>query len=283
MNLFSRIHEIHEYLAGEKTLGKSIGFVPTMGALHEGHLSLIRRSVSENDLTVCSVFVNPIQFNDKKDLVSYPRNLDKDLRFLEESGCDIVFAPPDEEMYPDGETGSIDIDFGYLDKILEGKFRPGHFRGVAIVVKKLLDITGPDKAYFGKKDYQQFLVISEMVKKFNLPVGIVPCAIIREPGGLAMSSRNMRLSSRERIAAPLIYETLTGMKERSGTVPVKELKEWAAGKIITNPAFTVEYIEIADKYTLLPLENWETKEKAIALAAVYLNDIRLIDNIEFFI
>jgi pantoate--beta-alanine ligase len=283
MKLFSRIPAIREYLANEKTAGKSIGFVPTMGALHEGHLSLIRRSIGENDLTVCSVFVNPIQFNNKKDLVNYPRTLDNDLKILEKTGCDLVFAPKDEEMYPKGETGSIDIDFGYLDKILEGKFRPGHFRGVAIVVKKLFEIIEPDKAYFGKKDYQQFLVISEIVKQFSLPVEIVPCTIIREPDGLAMSSRNMRLTIGERLIAPLIYETLSGMKERNGTIPVTKLKEWAVRKIMKNPAFDVEYIEIADKDTLLPLEDWKTKEKAIALAAVNLNDIRLIDNIEFFI
>jgi pantoate--beta-alanine ligase len=283
MKVFSAIHAIREYLSKERTAWKSIGFVPTMGALHEGHLSLIRRSTGENDLTVCSVFVNPIQFNNKHDLATYPRTLDTDLKILEKSGCDVVFAPKDEEMYPNGETGGNDIDFGYLDKILEGKFRPGHFRGVAIVVKKFFEIIEPGKAYFGKKDYQQFLVISEMVKKCNLPVEIIPCMIIREPDGLAMSSRNMRLTIGERIIAPLIYETLSGVKEKAGTLPVKKVKEWAIKKISKNPAFIVEYIEIADKNTLSPLQNWKTKEKAIVLAAVKLNDIRLIDNIEFFI
>ena len=283
MKVFSGIHAIREYLNKERSAGKSVGFVPTMGALHEGHLSLIRRSIDENDLTVCSVFVNPVQFNNKNDLANYPRTLDNDLKILDKAGCNVVFAPKDEEMYPNGETGSIDIDFGYLDKILEGKFRPGHFRGVAIVVKKLFEIIEPGKAYFGKKDYQQFLMISEMVKKCNLPVEIVPCMIIREPDGLAMSSRNMRLTIGDRIIAPLIYETLSGVKEKAGTIPVKRLKEWAVKKIMKNPAFDVEYIEIADKSTLLPLQNWKTKEKAIVLAAVKLNDIRLIDNIEFFI
>ena len=283
MRLFSGIHAIREYLNKEKTAGKSIGFVPTMGALHEGHLSLIRRSTGENDLTVCSVFVNPIQFNNKKDLENYPRTLDNDLKILKKAGCDVVFTPKVEEIYPNGETGSIDIDFGYLDKILEGKFRPGHFRGVALVVKKLFEIIEPHKAYFGKKDYQQFLMISQMVKKFHLPVEIIPCPIIREPDGLAMSSRNMRLATGERMIAPLIYETLSGIKEKAGSIPVKKLKEWAIKKIGKNPAFVVEYIEIADKNTLLPLENWETIEKGMVLAAVKLNEIRLIDNIEFFI
>jgi pantoate--beta-alanine ligase len=283
MKVFSGIHAIREYLLRDRSAGKSVGFVPTMGALHDGHLSLIRRSIGENDLTVCSIFVNPVQFNNKKDLVNYPRTLDHDLKILEKTGCDLVFAPGDEEMYPNGEAGNIDIDFGYLDKILEGKFRPGHFKGVAIVVNKLFEIVEPDKAYFGKKDYQQFLIISEMVKKFNLPVEIVPCPVIRDPDGLAMSSRNMRLTIGERIIAPLIYETLSGVKEKAGTIPVKKLKEWAVRKIMKNPAFVVEYIEIADKNTLLPTENWKTIEKDIVLAAVKLNDIRLIDNIEFFI
>ena len=282
MKVFSGIHAIRGYLTKERISTKSIGFVPTMGALHDGHLSLIRRSTGENDLTVCSIFVNPIQFNNKKDLENYPRTLDNDLEILKKAGCDVAFTPGEKEMYPDGETGTIDIDFGYLDKILEGKFRPGHFRGVAIVVKKLFEIIEPDKSYFGKKDYQQFLVISQMVKKFHLPVEIIPCLIIREPDGLAMSSRNMRLATGERMIAPLIYETLFAVKEKAGTIPVKKLKEWAYSKIRKNPAFVVEYIEIADKNTLLPVENWASVDKAMVLAAVKLNDIRLIDNIEFF-
>jgi pantoate--beta-alanine ligase len=283
MKLFSGISAIHEYLIKERAAGKSIGLVPTMGALHDGHISLIRRSICENDLTACSVYVNPIQFNNKKDLENYPRTLDNDLKILEKAGCDLVFVPEDEEMHPNGEKGSIDIDFGYLDKILEGKFRPGHFLGVVIVVKKLFEIIEPHKAYFGKKDYQQFLVISLMVKKFNLPVEIVPCPIIRESDGLAMSSRNMQLTAGNRKIAPLIYEVLSSVKDRSESIPVKKLKEWAVKEIGKNPAFIVEYIEIADKSTLLLLENWKSKENAIILAAINLNEIRLIDNIEFFI
>ena len=283
MEVFSGIKAVREYLGNERKNEKSTGFVPTMGALHEGHLSLIRRSTGENDLTVCSVFVNPIQFNNKKDLESYPKTLDYDLEILEKAGCDAVFVPGEEEMYPKGEKGSIDFDLGHLDKILEGKFRPGHFQGVAIVVRKFLEIIEPDRAYFGKKDYQQLLVISDMVKKFKLNVMIVPCNTVREPDGLAMSSRNMRLTAGEREMAPLIYETLSLVKEKAATLPVRTLREWAVNRINANPAFEVEYIEIADKNTLLPLENWKSKEKAIVLAAVKLNDIRLIDNIEFFI
>ena len=283
MKVFSTVQAIRKYLLAERRRGKSIGFVPTMGALHEGHLSLIKRSLDENDLTVCSIFVNPVQFNNKKDLENYPKTPDQDLRLLEKTGCDAVFTPEIEEIYPKGETVDIDLDFGYLDKILEGKFRPGHFKGVAIVVKKLFEIIEPQKAYFGKKDYQQLLIINHMVKKLNMPVEIVPCPIIREPDGLAMSSRNMRLSIRERQSAPLIWDVLSKVKEKSGTMSVSKLKEWAVNRISKEPLFRVEYIEIADKNTLRPLENWKTKENAMVLAAVVLNDVRLIDNMEFFI
>jgi len=283
VKVFSTVQAIRKYLRAERRSGKSIGFVPTMGALHEGHLSLIKRSLGENDHTVCSIFVNPVQFNNKKDLENYPKTPDQDLRLLEKTGCDAVFTPEIEEIYPKGETVDIDLDFGYLDKILEGKFRPGHFKGVAIVVKKLFEIIEPQKAYFGKKDYQQLLIINHMVKKLNMPVEIVPCPIIREPDGLAMSSRNMRLSIRERQSAPLIWDVLSKVKEKSGTMSVTKLKEWAVNRIGKEPLFRVEYIEIADKYTLRPLDNWKTKENAMVLAAVVLNDVRLIDNMEFFI
>jgi pantoate--beta-alanine ligase len=283
MKLTSAIDAIREYLGKERVRVKSVGFVPTMGALHEGHMSLIERSVNENDVTVCSIFVNPIQFNNKADLEKYPRTPDQDLRLLEKTGCDAVFTPGTEEIYPMGETGNIDFDFGYLDRILEGKFRPGHFKGVATVVKKLFEIIEPHKAYFGKKDYQQLLIISRMVNQFNLPVEIVPCPTVREPDGLAMSSRNMRMTIRERQIAPRIFEILSEVKEKAGAIPVNKLKEWAVNEINKDPLFLVEYIEIADKYTLQPLQNWKSKENAMVLAAVNLNDLRLIDNIEFFI
>ena len=283
MKLTSAIDAIREYLGKERVRVKSVGFVPTMGALHEGHMSLIERSVNENDVTVCSIFVNPIQFNNKADLEKYPRTPDQDLRLLEKTGCDAVFTPGTEEIYPMGEIGNIDFDFGYLDRILEGKFRPGHFKGVATVVKKLFEIIEPHKAYFGKKDYQQLLIISRMVKQFNLPVEIVPCPTVREPDGLAMSSRNMRMTIRERQIAPRIFEILSEVKEKAGDIPVNKLKEWAVNEINKDPLFLVEYIEIADKYTLQPLQNWKSKENAMVLAAVNLNDLRLIDNIEFFI
>jgi pantoate--beta-alanine ligase len=269
-------------LRDKRVGGKKAGFVPTMGALHEGHLSLIRRSKEENSITVCSIFVNPIQFTNRKDLERYPRNLKEDSRILEEAGCDILFSPEVNEMYR-GETNQfLDIDLGALDKVLEGKFRPGHFKGVVTIVKKLLDIIEPDHCYLGQKDYQQFLVINFMAIYFRIPVDIIGCPIVREPDGLAMSSRNLQLTIGERELAPLIYETLYKVRKRAGTVPVKELQNWAIKKINDNPAFNVEYFEIVDKTTLLPVETWNNRQNSIALTAVYLGDIRLIDNMELF-
>ena len=263
----------------EHKAGHTIGFVPTMGALHEGHLSLIKESLQDNDVTVCSIFVNPIQFNNKQDLEKYPRNLEEDLRMLQQGGCDYVFIPETKEIYPDG-TPELDINFGSLDKVLEGKFRPGHFKGVAIIVKKLFEIVTPDNAYFGKKDYQQLLVIRRLVSELEIPVKIHACPTFREHDGLAMSSRNLRLTIGERQIASLIYQTLVETKEKAGQIPVKQLREWAIKKINANPAFRVEYFEIVDKTDLHKIESWN--ENAIACAAVFLGDVRLIDNMELF-
>jgi len=282
MKSFSLIKEIQAALKKERSRSKSIGFVPTMGALHEGHLSLIRQSEEENDITVSSIFVNPIQFNNPQDLIKYPRTLKADLALLESAGCDYVFNPEVKEMYPVEPDGSPVKDFGQLEKVMEGKFRPGHFKGVAIIVKKLFDIIQPDTAYFGKKDYQQLMIIHSMVDQLKLPIEVIGCPIIREPDGLAMSSRNMQLSIGERKIAPLIFQVLTKTKQKAGNMPVKDLKSWAIKKLTAEPTFTVEYFEIVDKTTLLPLENWKNKQNGIALTAVYLGDIRLIDNLELF-
>jgi pantoate--beta-alanine ligase len=281
MKTCSTIGEITKALQKERKTGHSIGFVPTMGALHEGHLSLIKESGKANDITVCSIFINPIQFNNKEDLEKYPRNLKEDLRLLKTAGCDYVFIPEKEEIYPDG-TPVLDLNFGSLDKALEGKFRPGHFKGVAIVVKRLFEIITPDHAYFGKKDYQQLLVIRRLVELLKLPVEIHSCPTFREPDGLAMSSRNLRLTIGEREMAPLIYQVLCKVKEKAGKTPVKELRQWAIKKISSNPAFKVEYFEIADKNDLHILGSWKEKENAVACTAVFLGDVRLIDNMELF-
>ncbi len=282
MKQFSTVRDTREYLESKQFSGKTIGFVPTMGALHEGHLTLIRQSKAENDLTVCSIFVNPIQFNNPDDLDKYPRTLASDVKLLTAEGCDVLFSPDAAEMYPEGEPALIDLELGMLDKLMEGRFRPGHFRGVAIVVKKLFDIVGPTRAYFGKKDFQQLAVIRHMVNTLNLPYEIVPCETVRESDGLAMSSRNMRLTIAERGIAPSIFQVLRKVRDKTGKVPVRELKEWAVKKIQEQPAMRVEYFEIADRETLMPLESWDHRIKAVALTAVYLGDVRLIDNIELF-
>jgi pantoate--beta-alanine ligase len=282
MKQFTGVAEMAGYLKKQRESGLTIGFVPTMGALHEGHLNLVRRAKRENDLTVCSIFVNPIQFNNKEDLVKYPRTLSRDLNMLKAENCDVVFTPENAEMYPEGENISFDIEFGILDKVMEGKFRPGHFKGVAIVVKKLFDIVQPDLAYFGKKDFQQLAIIKHMVNEFELKVEIIPCETVREPDGLAMSSRNTRLTAAERILAPRIYEVLSKVKEDAGLLPVGELTMWAKQKIEEHPGMKVEYFEIGDKDHLAPLENWNNIGRAVAFAAVFLGEVRLIDNIELF-
>ncbi len=281
MKTFSLISEMIKAVQKEHKAGHFIGFVPTMGALHEGHLSLIEESRKANDITVCSIFVNPIQFNNKQDLEKYPRNLKEDLRLLQSAGCDYVFIPENEEIYPEGTPG-LDINFGSLDKVLEGKFRPGHFKGVAIVVKKLFEIVNPDNAYFGKKDYQQLLIIRRLAEILQLPVKIHACPTFRESDGLAMSSRNLRLTIGEREMASLIYQTLCKVKVKAGHLPVKDLRRWAIKKISSNPAFNIEYFEIVNKNDLHILESWKEKGNALACTAVFLGDIRLIDNIELF-
>lgn len=282
MKQFSTISDLRYFLASGHKKGVSVGFVPTMGALHEGHLTLIRRSKAENNLTVCSIFVNPIQFNNPEDLEKYPRTLSRDAKLLEENGCDVLFAPDNAEMYPPEKKEPFGLEFGMLDKVMEGKFRPGHFKGVAIVVKKLLNIVQPTRAYFGKKDFQQLTIIQNMVHQLALPVIIVPCETVREKDGLAMSSRNMRLTIAEREIAPTIYQILCKAKEKTGKLPVRELKEWAIKKIQENHLMRVEYFEIGDKETLMPLETWNFKNRAVAFTAVFLGDVRLIDNIELF-
>lgn len=280
MKIFKTIRETREYISGKKRKGKKIGFVPTMGALHDGHLSLLRRALLENDLIATSIFVNPMQFNNPEDLKKYPRTLDHDIKKLEEISCDILFNPDVNEMYP--EPVPDQYNFGHLDKILEGKFRPGHFNGVAVVVKRLFDIITPCRAYFGMKDYQQLRVIQTMVEKQQLPVEIVPCPTMREKDGLAMSSRNVRLTTHERNIAPVIYRVLLGVKARLRQVSVSTAREWALRQLNKYEEIQVEYFEIADAETLLPIKSWEEPESAVALTAVNLGNVRLIDNLILF-
>jgi len=258
---------------------KSVGLVPTMGALHAGHLSLVNRAVNENSVVVVSIFVNPLQFNDPNDLKNYPRTLENDLILLETTGCQIVFAPGVNEVYPEPDTRNF--EFGYLETIMEGKHRPGHFNGVAQVVCRLFEMVQPDKAYFGLKDFQQLAVIKSLVKQLKLPVEIVPCEIVRETSGLAMSSRNELLSAEERKNAAVISETLHQAKKLIGKKSVEELRKWVVEKINKNPFLDVEYFEIVDDEQLQPVNNWKVQHTKVGCIAAFCGKIRLIDNIVF--
>lgn len=279
MKSFQTIRDTRQWLNEQKKSGKSVGFVPTMGALHQGHISLVKRSCRENDITACSIFVNPIQFNNPEDLEKYPRTPEGDLSMLDEAGCDMVFIPSAEEMYP--EPVSEKYDFGTLEKVMEGKYRPGHFNGVAVVVNRLFDIIEPDRAYFGEKDYQQLRIIETLVRMKNIPVTIVPCPIVREADGLAMSSRNRRLSESQRTVAPMIYRTLSQAVDLARKIPVQEVKNIST-KSLEREGFIVDYFEIADPETLQTLDNWDGHDGAIACVAAYLGNVRLIDNMILF-
>ena len=280
MKKFISIKEIKELIQELRDSGKSIGFIPTMGALHDGHLSLIRQSKAENDITVCSIFVNPIQFNKQEDLDNYPNQLQKDIELLDEEECDYLFNPSVNEMYPKPDNSTF--DFGELEKVMEGANRPGHFRGVAIVVKRLFEIIEPNRAYFGKKDYQQLLIVKSLVNQFRLSPEIIGCDIVREDSGLAMSSRNQRLSFGQKRKAPSIYINLKKAKDLKEYLAPDVLKRWIEEKYIGHDDFKLEYIEIADGNNLQPIEKWNDTDKPMAFIVVHMGDVRLIDNIELF-
>lgn len=279
MLIFDKISDISLFLAQKKAEGISIGFVPTMGALHEGHLSLISNSKEENDITVCSIFVNPTQFNDKKDLENYPRTIDSDEAKLKSVNCDVLFVPEVKEVYPEGAE-TFRMDFGNLDKVMEGKFRAGHFNGVAMVVDKLFRIINPSKAYFGEKDFQQLAIVTELAKRNHPTIQIVPCSTVRESDGLAMSSRNILLNKDERIAAALLSEILFEAKKKSNNSSADELKNWAIKRISENKLFQLEYFEIVDSTTLQNITNRSDTKKIRACVAVKIGKVRLIDNVE---
>lgn len=277
MQFFELIDPTRQWLEQARQTGRSIGFVPTMGALHKGHIALAERAKKENDMVGCSIFVNPIQFDNPEDLEKYPRTLDEDLRMLREAGCDLVFAPSAGEMYPGPVTEKF--NFGPLERVMEGKFRPGHFNGVAVVVKKLFDIFTPDRAYFGEKDFQQLRIIQEMVRMQNLSLEIVPCPTIREADGLAMSSRNRRLSVGERAVAPEIYKAMLEVKEKAGSISVTNAKDMAS-KRLAKAGFMPEYVEISAVSDLQPVEDWNYKIPTRIFVACFLGKVRLIDNLE---
>ena len=278
MKLVSTIQELQTEIQ-RLADGKTVGFVPTMGALHQGHISLVKQAVSETPVVVVSIFVNPTQFNDPNDLERYPRTLENDMKLLEPTGCSIVFAPNAKEVYP--EPDKRKFNFGKLEEVMEGKHRPGHFNGVAQVVSRLFDIVKPTKAYFGLKDFQQLAIVKNMVKQLQLPVEIVPCAIIREESGLAMSSRNELLTEEQRKNAAVISETLFKAKELKGQKSVQEIADWVTETINKNPFLDVEYFEIVDDEQLQPVNNWDEKSTKVGCVAVFCGKIRLIDNIVF--
>ena len=249
-----------------------------MGALHEGHASLIKKSLSQNALSICSIFVNPTQFNNKKDFKNYPNRLDKDLKLLRKIGCDVVFTPSKEAIYPNGVPSKV-FDFGLLDKVMEGARRPGHFNGVAMVVSRLFEIIKPQRAYFGEKDFQQLAIIKSLTAQKFKSIEIIPCSTLREKDGLAMSSRNLLLDKRYRAAAPRIYQRLLAVQERAKNVSVSELRSWVENAFKNDEDLVLEYFEIADAKSLKKSDNWSDFPKHVACIAVFAGTTRLIDNI----
>ncbi len=279
MQIFREKEPLIKAIQKIKSEGKSVGLVPTMGALHEGHLSLVSNALKDSDQVVVSIFVNPTQFNNTEDLEKYPRNLEKDLELLKTLGSDIwVFTPTANELYGE-KVFSESFDFEGLESVMEGKFRTGHFDGVGTVVKRLFEITTPDKAFFGEKDFQQLQIVRKLTEKTGLPVEIVGCPILREDSGLARSSRNERLSSENRKKAAFIYETLQEVEQLFGTESAEYISNWVKSKFKDHPYLELEYFEIADSKTLKKITKKEKGNNYRAFIAVYADEIRLIDNI----
>jgi pantoate--beta-alanine ligase len=289
MIIFKKADDLTRWLGKQRATGQNIGFVPTMGALHEGHISLIDISKKNAAVTVCSIFVNPTQFNDPRDFQKYPVTLEKDIALLEGAGVDVLFLPSASTLYPGGTSGLEHYELGRLETILEGKYRPGHFQGVCQVMRRLLDLVGPDQLFMGQKDYQQCMVIRRLLELMGTPVLLHRCPIVREPDGLAMSSRNMRLTPAERVNATAIFRALQSIKDGWGPPPdplrpsdpgVSPISVGPAtakaSALLESANFRVDYISIADATTLEPLSSWQ--ENAIALIAAFQGEVRLIDN-----
>lgn len=279
MLVVNTIEQLRSFLAAVRAEGKSVGLVPTMGALHEGHASLVERSVTDNDITVVSVFVNPTQFNDKGDLERYPRTLKADCQLLEGLGTDCVFAPSAEEVYPEPDTRIF--DFTPLDKVMEGIYRPGHFNGVAQIVSKLFMYVEPDRAYFGEKDFQQLAIIREMVRQMHFQLEIVGCPIVREQDGLALSSRNALLTPEQRHTALAISKTLFASVEYAKSHTLAETKQMVEKAIADTEGLELEYYEVVDGNTLQPISTWADTSYIMGCITVYCGKVRLIDNIRY--
>jgi len=279
MLIFNNQNELVTHLAAIAKTSSTIGFVPTMGALHEGHLSLLRAAVANNDLTVISIFVNPTQFNNADDLAKYPRTLEADVTKIKTvSDKIIVFAPSVDDIYQ-GNTVSESFDFDGLEHQMEGQFRPGHFNGVGTIVKRLFEIVKPTNAYFGEKDFQQLQIVKKMTAKEKLPVNVIGCPILREPNGLAMSSRNERLTEAERKEAAIIYKILLESRKLFAKKSATKVSQWVQKSFAKHPAFALEYFQIADEATLLPCTRKSQNKKYRAFIAVFVNNVRLIDTI----
>ena len=282
MLIFKTVVELQQFLLS--CANKTIGFVPTMGALHQGHLSLMAKAIEENDLMVCSIFVNPTQFNNKEDLEKYPRHTDKDLALIQNAFADdtklVIFLPDVKEIYPNKIEKSY--DFGNLSLVMEAQHRPGHFDGVGMVLERFFDVVQPTKAYFGEKDFQQLAVVRNLVKQLKLPVQIIGCPIVREANGLAMSSRNERLTPEQKEQAANIYKFLQDVKQQAKILAVKEVKNNFISAIKNIPALQLEYLEIADGNTLTPITNWEETTYCVAFVAVFVGNVRLIDNVTLY-
>ena len=279
MEVVTKIADLQKKIAEIRTNGGTVGLVPTMGALHNGHLELVKRCVAENSICVVSVFVNPTQFNDKNDLLHYPRTLDADCKLLESAGCVIAFAPEVEEMYPVEDTRVFNL--GAVAEVMEGKYRPGHFNGVAQIVSKLFDAVQPDRAYFGEKDFQQIAVIRSMVKLLNYPVEIVACPIGREDDGMALSSRNLRLTPEQRKNAVSISQTLFKSRTFAEQHSVAETIDYVVNTLNSVPDLDVEYFEIVNGNTLLSVNDWSDSDYIVGCITVYCGEVRLIDNIAY--
>jgi pantoate--beta-alanine ligase len=279
MLIFNKKSDLSAFLSPLLKQNKSIGFVPTMGALHQGHLSLLKKSLSENDVTVMSIFVNPTQFNNAEDLDKYPRTLERDVQIMQDlSNNIIVYAPEVADIY-EGNTVSESFNYDGLENQMEGKHRPGHFDGVGTIVKRLFEIVQPNKAYFGEKDFQQLQIVKKLVSKHNIPVEVIGCPIHREANGLAMSSRNERLSDTAREKAAVIYQILNSAKDFFQTHSAKETTKYVENELKKHAEFELEYFEIAEETTLLPVSEKESNKKYRGFIAIFIENIRLIDNI----
>ena len=277
MILFKQASDISDYIAQQQLIGKKIGLVPTMGALHQGHMALIEACREQSDITACTIFVNPTQFNDPKDFQKYPITIEKDIYLLEKKGTDIIFLPPVEQIYPQGTNNIEQYELGYLETILEGKYRPGHFQGVCQVMHRILDIVKPQHLFMGQKDFQQCMVVKRLLQLMKSTIIFHSCPTVREADGLAMSSRNMRLKPEERKKATAIYEALTTIKKNLKPGDLQKLIATAKDILIAND-FTIDYVEIADANTLELTQSWDGKQQQVALIAAFQHEVRLIDN-----